>query len=325
MSVLLIIHNIIKISAEGPDDDDSEILLVATGSTSNTEFASNQVQFYEKQEHGGYAYVVPEQCNLGSDYSTLPLPTASSLSTGIVVNDTIRLCEGYTTSGVRECYDIIPGQGYQARPPLDIPYGGHSVFLPEEGYDGSWWLANTTLGGTENIQEATVSLDNNHLVVGPWGEEQLPEPLSVTCLIRIPIPNHPDDHLIFLSGVPTTSSSTGNKNWIKGSQDHSWYSWTELPESQTRRLGGSCGMLTDYDTTYSTNVSVVVMAGGLQGQTSEFLRILHFGTSIDHSPTRWMMGPDVGESRSYFQVNFNILRCLGMDCSCPACLGGTRL
>ena len=139
---ILIIHNLIKISPEGPDDD-SEILLVATGSTSNTEFASNQVQFYEKQEHGGYESVVPEQCNLGSDYSTLPLPTASSLGTGIVVNDTIRLCEGYTTSGVRECYDIIPGQGYQARPPLDIPYGGQSVFLPEEGYNGSWWLANT--------------------------------------------------------------------------------------------------------------------------------------------------------------------------------------
>ena len=66
-------------------------------------------------------------------------------------------------------------------------------------------------------------------------------------------------------------------------------------------------MLTDYDTTYSTNVTVVVMAGGLQGQTSEFVRILHFGTGIDIDLANgWMVGPDVGESRSYFQLNFNI-------------------
>ena len=135
-------HTLINASPEGPDVD-REILLVATGSTSPAEYNSSQVQFYEKQEQGGYEYVVPQGCNLGSDYNTLPLPTGSSLGTGIVVNDTIRLCEGYTTSGVRECYDIIPGQGYQARPPLDIPYGGQSVFLPEEGYNGSWWLANT--------------------------------------------------------------------------------------------------------------------------------------------------------------------------------------
>ena len=164
-------HTLINASPEGPDVD-REILLVATGSTSPAEYNSSQVQFYEKQEQGGYEYVVPQGCNLGSDYNTLPLPTGSSLGTGIVVNDTIRLCEGYTTSGVRECYDIIPGQGYQARPPLDIPWGGHSVYLPGgEGSGGSWWLTNTTSRGVENIYKATISLDNDHMVVGPWEEE----------------------------------------------------------------------------------------------------------------------------------------------------------
>ena len=100
---------------------------MATGSTSATEFASDSVQFYEKDEWG-YSYVVPRGCNLTDvqSWNSLSLPTASSLGAGIVVEDTIMLCEGYTSSGVRECYQLIEGQGIQARPPLPIPNGGRS-------------------------------------------------------------------------------------------------------------------------------------------------------------------------------------------------------
>ena len=120
---------------------------MATGSTSATSFASSSVQFYEKNE-SGYSYVVPRGCNLlVQSWNSLSLPTASSLGTGIVVGDTLMLCEGYTSSGVRECYKLIEGEGFVASPPLEIPNGGHSIYVQPERSPDAWWVAPNTQGG----------------------------------------------------------------------------------------------------------------------------------------------------------------------------------
>ena len=75
--------------------------------------------------------------------------------------------------------------------------------------------------------------------------------------------------------------------------------WTQLPQSTKRRIGGSCGVLTDYDAASSTNITVIVMAGGAANdlQRSEFLRIRHTYNTFDLDGG-WTMGPDVGETRS---------------------------
>ena len=277
---------------------------MATGSTSATEFSSNSVQFYEKTEWG-YSYVVPRGCNLPvQSWNLLSLPTASSLGTGIVVEDTILLCEGYTSSGVRECYEIIEGQGFQARPPLDIPNGGHSLYVHRQRSQDGWWLAPTTQGGTKNILEAYFQSDTTSLENGAWEFEQpLPEPLNVVCLMNIAAQGPTTMNYVFLSGVPTTSSSIGNKNWIKqiGPSPNDDSTWMQLPDSIEKRLGGSCGVL--HQNLTGNSSTVVVMAGSLWSSTSEFLRmpynllaspwidvgVLDVGT--------WQMGPAVGETR----------------------------
>ena len=290
------------------------MLLLATGSTSETEFASNRIQFYEKNEQG-YSYVVPRGCNFNLEDLNLPtLPTASSLGTGIVVEDTIILCEGATSSGVRECYEFIEGQGFQTRPASpDIPDGGHSVYVHRDGSQNAWWLAAHTTGGSENILEANFHSDSTSLDAGAWEFEQpLPEPLNVICLIKIslPIPGSPD--IVFLSGVPTTTDSIRNRNWIKkiGPSPVDDSNWILLPESiiqSENRLGGHCGVLHQNSTTSGTDDStVVVMAGGLRSSTSEFLRIPDnlLGASTTWNSYiaapdfgMWQMGPDVGEAR----------------------------
>ena len=303
---------------------------MATGSTSATEFASDRIQFYEKNQWGDWAYVVPRDCNLNLQDLYFPtLPTASSLGIGIVVEDTIILCDGYTSSGARECYEFIEGQGFQARPPLDIPYGGHSLYLHREHSQNAWWLAPNTKGGTTNILEAYFQSNTTSLESGAWEFEQpLPEPLNVVCLIKFtPGYWHPGSpEIVFLSGVPTRSSSTGNKNWIKKiSPSGPAYdsNWILLPQSNEKRLGGSCGVLHQNSTAAGTdNSTVVVMAGGLRSSTSEFLRLSE--NLLDTSTTwnsdnseevretertrlnsdiatldfgTWQTGPDVGEAR----------------------------
>ena len=222
------------------------------------------------------------------------------------------LCEGYTSSGVRECYEIIEGQGFQARPPLDIPNGGHSLYVHRQRSQDAWWLAPTTQGGTKNILEAYFHPDTTSLENGAWGFEQpLPEPLNVVCLMNIAAQSSIGMSYVFLSGVPTTSSSTGNKNWIKqiGPSPNADSNWVQLPDTMEKRLGGSCGVLhQDSSTTAGTGNTVIVMAGGLRSSTSEFLRI---PDNLLESPWNldmvllvwiddgvWQMGPDVGEARS---------------------------
>ena len=282
---------------------------MATGSTSAAEFASDSVQFYEKDEWG-YSYVVPRGCNLTDvqSWNSLSLPTASSLGTGIVVEDTIMLCEGYTSSGVRECYQLIEGQGIQARPPLPIPNGGHSVYVHRERSQDAWWVAPNTQGGTKNILEAYFLSDTTSLEPGAWEFEQpLPEPLNVVCLMKIAAQGSIGLDYVFLSGVPTTSSSTGNKNWIKqiGPSPNDDSHWVQLPDSIEKRLGGSCGVLHQNSNSAGSteNSTVIVMAGSLWSSTSEFLLI---PDNLLQSPwidvgfldvEGWVMGPDVGEAR----------------------------
>ena len=286
---------------------------MATGSTSATDFASSGIQFYEKYEWGYTILELPD-CNFFN------LPIASSLGTGIVVEDAIMLCDGYTSSGVRECWELIEGQDIQARPPLDIPNGGHSLYLHREHSQNTWWLAPNTQGGTQSILEAYFQSDTTSLEPGAWEFEQpLPEPLNVVCFIKFTPGSWPpgSPEIVFLSGVPTTSSSTGNKNWIKkispfGPAYDS--DWTLLPESNEKRLGGSCGVLHQNSTTAGTdNSTVVVMAGGLRSSTSEFLRLsenllgnaMTWNPDIATSPPDfgiWQMGPDVGEARSVNNV-----------------------
>ena len=261
---------------------------MATGSTSATEFESSRIDFYEKNEWG-YSNVVPRDCDLPS------LPTASTLGTGVVIEDTIMLCEGYTSSGVRECYEFVEGQGFQARPPLDIPNGGHSLYLHREEYQNEWWVASNTQGGTQNIFE-----------VYSESERSIPEPLNVVCFMKIAARGSISRDFVFLSGVPTTSSSTGNKNWIKqiGPSPNLDSGWVQLPDSLEKRLGGSCGVLHQDSATTGTdyNSTVIVMAGGLRSSTSEFLRIpdnLLEGIVVGFWQGKgvWQMGPDVGEDR----------------------------
>ena len=161
------------------------------------------------------------------------------------------------------------------------------------------------------IQEAYFHSDSTSLEAGAWEVEQpLPEPLNIVCLIKIVLPFPGSPQFVFLSGLPTTSSSTGNKNWIKkiGPFPADDSNWILLPESIERRLGGSCGVLHQNSTTTTgtTGTTVVVMAGSLRSSTSEFLRIPD--NLLDASTTwnsdiaapdfgMWQIGPDVGEAR----------------------------
>ena len=274
---------------------------MATGSTSATEYESDMFKFFGKGEDGVYTCA-------WLDCVDSHLPTPSSLGTGIVVEDTILLCDGYTSSGSRECYELKPGQNMQARPPLDIPIGGHSVFVPRQGSPNEWWLAANAQGGTKRIQVAYFLPGSSDLVVGgpgPWNVVQyLPEPLSVVCLMKIAASELFSADLIFLSGVPTTSASSGNKNWMKqiGGTPEDDSAWVELPQSLEKRLGGSCGVLHQFSTTTGTdNATVIVMAGGLRSSTSEFLRIPVVSSTMtsvrSFEDILWQIGPDVGESR----------------------------
>ena len=325
-------HSLICITSEAPEDD-SELLLVATGSTSATEFASNGVQLFGKHDEWGYKYASVENCSLSLTYpdpsypNLFTLPTSSSLGTGIVVNGTILLCDGYTSSGSRECYELTPDQGIQARPPLDIPIGGHSVFVPRQPSPSpnAWWLVSNTQGGTKTIKEAYFPPGSSNLAAGAWVEEHpLPEPLNIVCFMTFSVTAYNWTWtVIFLSGVPTTSASTGNKNWIKyiGPTPGGDSAWTELPQSLEKRLGGSCGVLRQFNSihTDADNSTVIVMAGGLRSSTSEYLRIPFVSLSTACSRAQdsyrsclvncmcsfvgpfnsltWQMGPDVGESR----------------------------
>ena len=288
---------------------------MATGSTSATDFQSNQILFYEKNpEEGRYSQVEPYDCpDLNSP------PTPSSLGTGIVFEDTIILCDGYTSSGVRECYEFIEGQGFQARPPLDIPNGGHSLYLHREESQNEWWLAPNTQGGTQNVLKAYFQSDTTSLETGAWEVEQpLPEPLNVVCFMKIPARGSITSDFVFLSGVPTTSSSTGNKNWIKqiGPSPNADSNWMELPDSMEKRRGGSCGVLHQDSATTRLDYTVVVMAGGHRSSTTEFLQILDIHLESTWQPFTWFgvsqwgaweMGPDVGEARSVINVALLII------------------
>ena len=95
--------------SEGPEDD-TEVLLVATGSTSTADY-SRRVQFYEKDlVTGTYAYRESSVCNHKG------LPHGSSLGVGAVVasEETVLICDGYTETDIKECYRFTEGEGFQA-------------------------------------------------------------------------------------------------------------------------------------------------------------------------------------------------------------------
>jgi len=288
----------------------AELLLVATGYTDQTgsEYASSQIQMYRKDaESENYTYVLPTGCKINVQKNQNPtLPSVSSLGTGIVLPDeSITLCEGYTPSGVRKCYKYTQGQGFQARPGLDLPRGGQSVLARRDDALKTWWVAAADAKGvTSNIFEASLDTEES------LSEQPLPEPLKpLVCFTRIPATGSIDRDFVLLSGVPTTSSSNGNKNWIrqvgKTSADDS--NWVPLPDSLEQRLGGACGILRQNSATAENNSTVVVLAGGYQSSTSELLVIpdILFESTWTGSSTpqllgtlAWQMGPDVGESRS---------------------------
>ena len=98
--------------AEVPEDD-TEILLVATGAPTASDYTSNRVQFYEKDlVTGAYAYRESTVCNPEG------LAQGSSLSVGAVVanvsEETVLICEGHTGSDIKECYRFTEGEGFQA-------------------------------------------------------------------------------------------------------------------------------------------------------------------------------------------------------------------
>ena len=98
--------------SEGPEDD-TEVLLVATGSTSaaRANYTSHRVQFYEKDlVTGTYAYRESSVCNHKG------LPHGSSLGVGAVVasEETVLICDGYTETDIKECYRFTEGEGFQA-------------------------------------------------------------------------------------------------------------------------------------------------------------------------------------------------------------------
>ena len=165
-------------------------------------------------------------------------------------------------------------------------------------------MAPNTQGGTKNLFEAYFPSDTTSLETGAWESEQpLPEPLNVVCLVKIAAQGSISLDYVFLSGVPTSSSSIGNKNWIKqvGASPIDDSDWVELPDSIEKRLGGSCGVLRQNSA--GENSTIVVMAGSLWSSTSEFLRI---PDNLLGSPwidigfldvQSWQMGPDIGETR----------------------------
>ena len=104
----VLVYKDIHLSPPAPEDN-SGLLLMVTWSTSSTEFASNSVQFYEKTSE---CAPIP---TLFWGAAISPFNPRISLLTGIIVEDTFMLCDGYTSSGVRECYKFVEGQGFQAR------------------------------------------------------------------------------------------------------------------------------------------------------------------------------------------------------------------
>ena len=182
----------------------------------------------------------------------------------------------------------------------DLSNGGHSVlttFTPCTlcGRDDipflAWLIFPNEQGGTTNAFYITLDGKQHSMPYSP-----LPIALSITCVL-------PTEFGIFISGIPSSSPSTGNKNWLYHGYDLStWGTWTELPESREKRLGGSCGSLRSRSTTEGTdNSTVIVMAGGLRSSFSEYLRLPDGpleepATSKAFSQT-WKEGPDVGEFR----------------------------
>ena len=178
----------------------------------------------------------------------------------------------------------------------DLSNGGHSVMTTfvlsaDESPFPAWLIFPNKQGGTTDAFYITLDGAQNPMPYTP-----VPEALSITCVL-------PTEFGIFISGVPTSSPSTGNRNWLYHGYDLSTEgTWTELPESREKRLGGSCGSLRSMSTTTDTdNSTVIVMAGGLRSSSSEYLR-LPYGpleepvTSEAFSQT-WKEGPDVGEAR----------------------------
>ena len=280
------------------------MLLVATGATSASDFTSNTVQYYEKNRvTGDYVSKVSEVCNPEG------LPQASSLGIGITAQRydangqwydstgvTIFLCDGYTDNGVRECYSFVEGQGLQVTSAVrvpDIPNGGHSVFLSLKGGRAPlWWTVANTQGGPEYSMMAQLSPSQSP---GRWLRGlRLPDQLNVVCFMNIT-----GTAYVFLSGIPVSSASTGNKNWLIHKD---LATWLPLQDSREKRLGGSCGVLQQHtNTTGSDNATVIVMAGGLRSSSSEYLRI---PTTTSESGTgeylhllSWQAGPDVEEER----------------------------
>ena len=98
--------------AESPEDE-AEVLLVATGAPSASDYTSSRVQFYEKDlVSGTYTYRESLVCNPDG------LSQGSSLSVGAVManvsEETVLLCDGHTGSDIKECYRFTEGEGFQA-------------------------------------------------------------------------------------------------------------------------------------------------------------------------------------------------------------------
>ena len=264
----------IVILPDGPD-----VLLVAAGAPSATDYYSNHIQFYERNPVTGvYSYTKSNDCNPNG------LPQSSTLGVGAVVTGvpekTILLCEGYTATNTGKCYKFKQGEGFEewtAAQPGSLNNAAHSVLTELDAWGLVWWIFTAATGGTLNT--ALIKLDGTS-TPGP----NVPEALNVVCVLDI------EKVGIFLSGIPTTGAgSKGNKNWLYIT-DTDGGSWKPMPESKEIRLGGSCGVFH-----LDTSLTIVMAGGFLDTTTSEKFDLTKW--LENEASTIWVAGPDVGEAR----------------------------
>ena len=276
----LSLFNSFHIPPDGPVT--SDVLLVAAGSPSATDYTSNQIQLYERHpETGVYSYAKSNVCNPNG------LPQKSTFGVGAVVtsvpDQTILFCEGYTAENTGECRKFKQGEGFKewdaARPTSLNLARGHSVLTELDAWGLVWWIFTPARGGTSSTD--LIKLDGTSSGSGP----NLPEPLNMVCVLEIVNVG------IFLSGIPTTGAgSNGNKNWLYISNKDGG-SWKPLPESKEKRSGGSCGV-------FHPNESItIVMAGGFFETTTSSEKFNLTRWLDDETSPGWMEGPDVGEAR----------------------------
>ena len=222
----------------------------------------SSVEILKKDKFGNYISKTVDGC---SSFAAFPVLTSSA--TGVLFNDLINICVGYTLGDANsQCFEFHTDGSWKKAFNLQNPlkYWGTSVTFGERKLK-YWWI----LGGEPDGKSTEVWAGNpaSHLMNFTI---KLPSIVNQPCVVKI------SEREAFVSAIPKFESTSSNFAWIYNFYENEW---TRLPNSLNMHSGPACGLLKNSTSKY------IVLAGGYRMSTTEILNL--------ESKT-WTTGPDIG-------------------------------